>query len=54
MTNNGPIPMLCLIDLDGAEYRYTAPLGYPTSNQKLAPGKEWPCLRSTALFAGVG
>jgi RNA polymerase sigma factor (sigma-70 family) len=38
---DGPIPMFCLINLDGAEYRYTAPLGYPTSIQKLTPGKEF-------------
>jgi hypothetical protein len=37
---DGPIPMLCQIDLDGDLYRYTAPLGYPTSNQKIEPGKE--------------
>jgi RNA polymerase sigma factor (sigma-70 family) len=38
---DGPIPMFCLINLDGHEYRYTAPLGYPTSIQKLTPGKEF-------------
>jgi hypothetical protein len=38
---DGPIPIFCLINLDGNEYRYTAPLGYPTSMQKLTPGKEF-------------
>src|SRR5262249_50247756 len=31
---DGPIPFHCRIELDGAEYHYTAPLSYPTSIQK--------------------
>jgi hypothetical protein len=38
---DGPIPMFCRIELDGAEYQYTAPLSYPTSIQKIPPGKEF-------------
>jgi RNA polymerase sigma factor (sigma-70 family) len=38
---DGPIPFHCRIELDGAEYRYTFPVSYPTSIQKLAPGKEY-------------
>jgi hypothetical protein len=38
---DGPIPMNCRIDLDGAEYQYTLPLSYPTSIQKIPPGKEF-------------
>lgn len=38
---DGPVPMHCRIDVDGAEYLYTAPISYPTSIQKLTPGKEF-------------
>lgn len=36
----GPIPFFCEIELDGTWYTYQLPIGYPTSNVKLAPGKE--------------
>jgi RNA polymerase sigma factor (sigma-70 family) len=38
---DGPVPYHCRIELDGAEYRYTAPLSYLTATLKIAPGKEF-------------
>ena len=38
---DGPIPFHCRIELDGAEYQYTAPISYTTSIQTLKPGKEF-------------
>jgi RNA polymerase sigma factor (sigma-70 family) len=52
-----PIPFFCQIELDGREYKYQLPIGYPTGNLTIKPGGQvdgWTKVTATDGWAHVG